>query len=120
MPFWPSFPTTAPGSVIRVWSSGFFKQAEHAATRSMRMPFTQHASNWLRTECWAKGGGGVARCIASTRRAKLRVPCSYINVTPDVVISDLLKTSGTDQAFSLTGLPDVKLKPAGRRDDGEP
>ena len=53
-------------------------------------------------------------------RAKLRIPCAYINVTPDVVMSDLLKTSYTDQIFSLTGLPDVRLKPAARRDGGEP
>lgn len=53
-------------------------------------------------------------------RAKLRIPCSYVNVTPDVVMADLLKTSHTDQIFSVTGLPDVRLKPAGNRDGGEP
>lgn len=53
-------------------------------------------------------------------RAKLRIPCTYVNVTPDVVMADLLKTSHTDQIFSVTGLPDVKLKPAGKRDDGQP
>jgi len=35
-------------------------------------------------------------------------------------MADLLKTSHTDQIFSVTGLPDVRLKPAGKRDDGEP
>ncbi|MES1940847.1 DNA methylase N-4/N-6 domain-containing protein [Salinisphaera sp. T5B8] len=53
-------------------------------------------------------------------RAKLRIPCTYINVTPDVVMADLLKTSHTDQIFSVTGLPDVALYPVGRRDDGAP
>lgn len=53
-------------------------------------------------------------------RAKLRIPVTYVSVTPDVVMADLLKTSHTDQIFSVTGLPDVKLKPAGKRDDGEP
>lgn len=53
-------------------------------------------------------------------RAKLRIPCTYVNVTPDVVMADLLKTSHTDQIFSVTGLPDVALDPAGRRDDGTP
>jgi len=53
-------------------------------------------------------------------RKKLRIPCTYVNVTPDVVMTDLLKTSHTDQIFSVTGLPDVQLKSAGKRDDGEP
>jgi adenine-specific DNA-methyltransferase len=53
-------------------------------------------------------------------RAKLRIPCAYVNVTPDVVMADLLKTSHTDQIFSLTGLPDVDLRRAGAREDGTP
>jgi len=53
-------------------------------------------------------------------RAKLRIPVTYVSVTPDVVMADLLKTSHTDQIFSVTGLPDVTLKPAGKREDGEP
>lgn len=53
-------------------------------------------------------------------RAKLRIPVTYVNVTPDVVMADLLKTSHTDQIFSITGLPDVRLKPAGKNDSGEP
>lgn len=53
-------------------------------------------------------------------RAKLRIPCTYVNVTPDVVMADLLKTSYTDQIFSVTGLPDVALESVGRRDDGTP
>jgi len=52
-------------------------------------------------------------------RAKLRIPVTYVSVTPDVVMADLLKTSHTDQIFSVTGLPDVTLKPAGQRDDGQ-
>jgi adenine-specific DNA-methyltransferase len=51
-------------------------------------------------------------------RSKLRIPCTYITVTPDVVMADLLKTSHTDQIFSVTGLPDVQLTPAGQRGDG--
>ncbi|AOV18846.1 DNA methylase (plasmid) [Acidihalobacter aeolianus] len=53
-------------------------------------------------------------------RAKLRIPVTYVSVTPDVVMADLLKTSHTDQIFSVTGLPDVTLKPAGKREDGQP
>lgn len=53
-------------------------------------------------------------------RSKLRIPVTYINVTPDVVMADLLKTSHTDQIFSVTGLPDVELKQAGKDDNGYP
>lgn len=53
-------------------------------------------------------------------RAKLRIPVSYVAVTPDVVMADLLKTSHTDQIFSITGLPDIHLTHAGKRDDGTP
>jgi adenine-specific DNA-methyltransferase len=40
-------------------------------------------------------------------RAKLRVPCTYVTVTPDVAMSDLLKTSRASEIFSVTGLPDA-------------
>ncbi len=46
-------------------------------------------------------------------RAKLRVPCTYVTVTPDVAMSDLLKTSRASEIFSVTGLPDAVLRPAG-------
>lgn len=53
-------------------------------------------------------------------RSRLRLPCTYISVNPDVAMDDLLKTSQTDQLFSITGLPDGKLKKAGKSDDGAP
>lgn len=40
-------------------------------------------------------------------RSKLKLPCSYVAVTPDVVMSDLLKTSKASEIFSVTGLPDI-------------
>lgn len=49
---------------------------------------------------------------------KLKLPTTYIAVTPDVVMSDLLKTSKSSEIFSITGLPDVDVEPAGKRDDG--
>jgi len=49
---------------------------------------------------------------------KLKIPTTYIAVTPDVVMFDLLKTSKASQVFSITGLPDVELKPAGNKQDG--
>ena len=50
---------------------------------------------------------------------KLKIPTTYVAVTPDVVMSDLLKTTKTSEIFSVTGLPDVKLKKAKKRNDGE-
>jgi len=52
---------------------------------------------------------------------KLKLPCTYVAVTPDVVMSDLLKTSKTSEIFSITGLPDVDFKPNGElAPDGRP
>jgi adenine-specific DNA-methyltransferase len=41
-------------------------------------------------------------------------------VTPDVVMSDLLKTSKASEIFSITGLPDVAVRPGGKHKDGSP
>lgn len=41
---------------------------------------------------------------------KLKIPTTYVSVTPDVVMSDLLKTSKSSEIFSITGLPDVTLE----------
>jgi adenine-specific DNA-methyltransferase len=49
---------------------------------------------------------------------KLKIPTTYVAMTPDVVMSDLLKTSRSSEIFSITGLPDVRLKDAGRKPDG--
>lgn len=48
-------------------------------------------------------------------RAKLRVPCTYVTVTPDVAMSDLLKTSRASEIFSVTGLPDAEVRKAGKK-----
>jgi adenine-specific DNA-methyltransferase len=50
---------------------------------------------------------------------KLKLPTTYVAVAPDVVMSDLLKTSKSSEIFSITGLPDVDVVAAGER-DGEP
>lgn len=50
--------------------------------------------------------------------AKLKLPTTYVAVTPDVVMSDLLKTSKSSEIFSITGLPDVQLEAAGQDRDG--
>ena len=50
-------------------------------------------------------------------RAKLRVPCTYVTVTPDVTMSDLLKTSRASEIFSVTGLPDAVLRKTSKKND---
>ena len=50
-------------------------------------------------------------------RKKLRIPCIYVAVTPDVVMSDLLKTSRASEIFSITGLPDVVVSKTGKKND---
>jgi len=52
--------------------------------------------------------------------AKLKLATTYVAVTPDVVMSDLLKTSKSSEIFSITGLPDVRLEEAGKEKDGTP
>lgn len=51
---------------------------------------------------------------------KMKIPTAYISMTPDVVMSDLLKTTKGSEIFSITGLPDVRLEKAGKREDGTP
>lgn len=54
-------------------------------------------------------------------RARLRIPCTYVTVTPDVAMSDLLKTSRASEIFSVTGLPDAVLRKTGKANaDGAP
>jgi adenine-specific DNA-methyltransferase len=45
-------------------------------------------------------------------RKKLRLPCVYVSVTPDVVMSDLLTTSRSRRPRSspITGLPDARAE----------
>src|SRR5205807_4218525 len=51
---------------------------------------------------------------------KLKIPTTYVTVTPDVIMSDLLKTNKTSEIFSITGLPDVSLESAGKAKDATP
>ncbi|WP_031409228.1 site-specific DNA-methyltransferase [Thiomonas sp. FB-Cd] len=48
-------------------------------------------------------------------RAKLRIACNYVTVTPDVAMSDLLKTSRASEIFSVTGLPDTVIRKTGKK-----
>lgn len=54
-------------------------------------------------------------------RKRLRISCAYVAVTPDVALSDLLKTSRASEIFSVTGLPDFEVKATGKsHQPGEP
>jgi len=50
-------------------------------------------------------------------RTKLRVPCTYVTVTPDVAMSDLLKTSRASEIFSVTGLPDAVIRKTDKKNE---
>jgi adenine-specific DNA-methyltransferase len=52
---------------------------------------------------------------------KLRIPAAYVAVTPDVAMSDLLKTTRASEIFSVTGLPDFKVKKTAKKGpEGQP
>lgn len=47
-----------------------------------------------------------------------QIPATYIQATPDLIMTDLLKNMRSSQIFSVCGLPDVKLQRV-QTDDGE-
>jgi adenine-specific DNA-methyltransferase len=51
----------------------------------------------------------TARSMIEDER-KLRIPAAYVAVTPDVAMSDLLKTTRASEIFSVTGLPDATVR----------
>jgi len=55
-----------------------------------------------------------ARAMIEDER-KLRIPATYVAVTPDVAMSDLLKTSRASEIFSVTGLPDFEVRKSNKK-----
>jgi adenine-specific DNA-methyltransferase len=52
---------------------------------------------------------------------KLRIPAAYVAVTPDVAMSDLLKTTRASEIFSVTGLPDFNIRKSKKKGpEGQP
>jgi adenine-specific DNA-methyltransferase len=49
---------------------------------------------------------------------QLRIPASYVAVTPDVAMADLLKTTRASEIFSITGLPDFEIRRAKKKGRG--
>lgn len=61
-----------------------------------------------------------ARALIEDER-KLRIPSAYVAVTPDVAMSDLLKTTRASEIFSVTGLPDSTVRRAKKKGpEGQP
>ena len=52
--------------------------------------------------------------------AKLGVPATYVQATPDVLMGDLLKNMRSSQIFSVCGLPDVTVKRVPAPEDAAP
>jgi adenine-specific DNA-methyltransferase len=61
-----------------------------------------------------------ARALIEDER-KMRIPSAYVAITPDVAMSDLLKTTRASEIFSVTGLPDVTVRQTKKKGtDGYP
>ena len=54
-----------------------------------------------------------AREMIDTKQ--LRIPASYVAVTLDVAMADLLKTTRASEIFSITGLPDFDVRRAKKK-----
>lgn len=46
---------------------------------------------------------------------QLRIPATYVAVSPDVAMADLLKTTRASEIFSITGLPDFDVRRAKKK-----
>jgi adenine-specific DNA-methyltransferase len=51
-----------------------------------------------------------ARGLIEHSEEVMSIPATYIQATPDLLMSDLLKTLRSSQIFSVCGLPDVELR----------
>lgn len=63
------------------------------------------------------GFAADAKALELMQPGKLKIPCMYVAVTPDVVMSDLLKTTRSSEVFSITGLPDADVRPSKQKSD---
>jgi hypothetical protein len=53
-----------------------------------------------------------ARELVEKSEQTIGIPSTYIQMTPDLMMGDLLKNMRSSQIFSVCGLPDVKIKKA--------
>jgi adenine-specific DNA-methyltransferase len=61
-----------------------------------------------------------ARELVVKCRDLVGLPAFYVQATPDLVMSDLLKTMRSSQIFSVTGLPDVVVRKLPPEQNGDP
>jgi len=53
-----------------------------------------------------------ALLLVNSASESVGIPATYVPVTPDITMGDLLKNMRSSQIFSVCGLPDVALRPA--------
>ena len=63
-------------------------------------------------------GFGIISKAQESVNDGMKVPTTYVDVKRDVVMDDLLATDVTSQIFSITGMPDVKLRKVGENGGG--
>ena len=51
-----------------------------------------------------------ARDLIEKAEAAIGIPATYVQMTPDLMMGDLLKNMRSSQIFSVCGLPDIKVK----------
>ena len=51
-----------------------------------------------------------ARTLIENCEAVVGVPATYVQATPDLIMTDLLKNMRSSQIFSICGLPEIKLR----------
>jgi adenine-specific DNA-methyltransferase len=61
-----------------------------------------------------------AREMIDSADAALGIPATYVQMTPDLMMGDLLKNLRSSQIFSVCGLPDVEIVKAKKKDKHDP
>jgi adenine-specific DNA-methyltransferase len=61
-----------------------------------------------------------AREMIDSAEAALGIPATYVQMTPDLMMGDLLKNLRSSQIFSVCGLPDVEIVKAKKKDKSDP
>jgi adenine-specific DNA-methyltransferase len=61
-----------------------------------------------------------AREMVESAEAGLGIPATYVQMTPDLMMGDLLKNLRSSQIFSVCGLPDVEIAKVKKKDKTDP
>lgn len=61
-----------------------------------------------------------AREMIESAEAALGIPATYVQMTPDLMMGDLLKNLRSSQIFSVCGLPDVEIEKVKKKDKHDP